>query len=185
MSRSARTRIVILAVLILSFSVAPLDTANARGGARGAVAFCSDLLARHPDLGRAGPLRGLRRFCIIEIVSTYLIDGLQNKDADAVLLTEDAYRDTVGQNDPTDAEGIREGIRNGQEDAVGRVTNIQWTIEGDEAWTIWDGVFTGDTLPGFFVSERFRIRDGKISEILIGGIQFAPDLCETNDPCLD
>lgn len=182
MSRLQRTTI-LTAAFVLTLTMLPAHAARAGGAPSGAALFCSALLDRHPDVGRAGPLARLRRFCIIEIVNTYLIDGLQNKDADAVLLTEDAYRDTIGQDSPTDAEGIRDGIRNGQEDAVGQVTNVQWTIEGDEAWTIWDGIFTGDSVPGFFVAERFRIRDGRISEILIGGVQFAPDLCETADPC--
>jgi hypothetical protein len=145
--------------------------------------FCSNLLAYQQAKGK-GSLNGkLNRQCIITVVNTYLIDGLEKKDADAVLLTADAYRQTFGQDNRTDAEGIREGIRNGQEDSVGEVTNVQWTIEGNQAMTYWDGIFTGDTEPGFFVAERFIIREGKIAEILIGGIQFAPDLCVTDDPC--
>lgn len=145
--------------------------------------FCSNLLAYQQAKGKSLSNGKLNRQCIITVVNTYLIDGLEKKDADAVLLTDDAYRQTFGQNNRTDAEGIREGIRNGQEDAVGKVTNVQWTIEGNQAMTYWDGVFTGDTRPGFFVAERFIIREGKIAEILIGGIQFAPDLCVTEDPC--
>jgi len=153
------------------------------GGAGDDPTFCSNLLAYQQSGGKS-PLNGnLDRLCIMTVVNTYLIDGLQNKDADAVLLTDDAYRKTFGQNNQTDAEGIRNGIRNGQEDAVGQVTNVQWTIEGNQAMTYWDGIFTGDTKPGFFVAERFVIREGKIAEILIGGVQFAPDLCVTDDPC--
>jgi hypothetical protein len=128
----------------------------------------------------------LHRRCVIAIVSTYLIDGLQNKDADAILLADTVTRGLVGRPPSVStAEGIRDGIRNGQEDAVGAVTNIQWTIEGNEAWVIWDGVFTGQTEPGFFVSERFRLQDGLISEILIGGVQFAPGLCSGGVPCAE
>ena len=146
-------------------------------------AFCSNLLA-FQESGGKGPLNGkLTRQCIMTVVNTYLIHGLQNKDADAVLLTDDAYRDLFGRNNPTDAEDIRDGIRNGQEDAVGQVTNVQWTIEGNQAMTYWIGIFTGDTKPGFYVAERFKIREGKIAEILLGGVQFAPDLCVTDDPC--
>ena len=146
-------------------------------------AFCSNLLA-YQQAGGKGALNGaLNRQCIQTVVNTYLIDGLQNKDADAVLLTDDAYRETYGRNNRTDAEGIRDGIRNGQEDAVGQVTNVEWTIEGNQAMTYWVGIFTGDTNPGFYVAERFVIREGKIAEILIGGVQFPPDLCVTDDPC--
>ena len=88
-----------------------------------------------------------------------------------------------GRTTQTDAEGIRNGIRNGQEDAVGQVTNVEWTIEGNQAMTYWVGIFTGDTKPGFYVAERFTIREGKIAEILLGGVQFPPDLCVTDDPC--
>ena len=158
------------------------QTAHAQGPGADP-AFCSNLLA-FQQAGGKSPLNGKQnRECIMAVVNTYLIDGLQNKDADAVLLTDDAYRKTFGRTNQTDAEGIRNGIRDGQEDAVGQVTNVQWTIEGNQAMTYWDGIFAGDTKPGFFVAERFIIREGKIAEILIGGVQFAPDLCVTPDPC--
>jgi len=40
---------------------------------------------------------------------------------------------------------------------------------GNQAMTYWVGIFTGDTKPGFYVAERFTIREGKIAEILLGG----------------
>jgi hypothetical protein len=155
----------------------------ARAGSPDDPAFCSNLLA-YQQAGGKSPLAGkLDKQCIMTVVNTYLIDGLQNKDADAVLLTDDAYRVLFGRTNRTDAEGIRNGIRNGQEDAVGQVTNVEWTIERNQAMTYWVGIFTGDTRPGFYVAERFTIREGKIAEILLGGVQFAPDLCVTDDPC--
>jgi hypothetical protein len=167
---------------LVAASLAFVEVVRAEGPGDDPV-FCSNLLA-FQQAGGKSPLNGkLSRQCIMTVVNTYLIDGLEKKDADAVLLTDDAYRETFGRNNRTDAEGIRDGIRNGQEDAVGKVTNVQWTIEGNQAMTYWDGIFTGDTKPGFFVAERFTIREGKIAEILIGGVQFAPDLCVTDDPC--
>jgi len=172
---------VVLAVL----AAAPLALAQTASAQRpfDSPTFCSNLLAFQERAGLSLFQGKLNRHCIMVVVNTYLIDGLQNKDADAVLLTDDAYRKTFGRTNQTDAEGIRDGIRNGQEDAVGQVTNVQWTIDGNQAMTYWDGIFTGDTKPGFFVAERFTIREGKIYEILIGGVQFAPDLCVTDDPC--
>ena len=170
-----------LALLVVA-SLASSQAARA-GGPGDDPAFCSNHLA-YQQAGGKSPLDGkLNRQCIMTVANTYLIAGLQNKDADAVLLTDDAYRKTFGRNTQTDAEGIRNGIRNGQEDAVGQVTNVEWTIEGNQAMTYWVGIFTGDTKPGFYVSERFTIREGKIAEILLGGVQFAPDLCVTDDPC--
>ena len=168
--------------ILAAASLAFVQAARA-GGPGDDPVFCSNLLAYQQAGGRS-PLNGkLNRQCIMTVVNTYLIAGLQNKDADAVLLTDDAYRKTYGRTTQTSAEGIRNGIRNGQEDAVGQVTKVQWTIEGNQAMTYWEGIFTGDTKPGFFVAERFTIREGKIYEILIGGVQFAPDLCVTPDPC--
>src|SRR4030095_7427780 len=115
-----------LAALVIA-SLAFSQIARA-GGSGDDPAFCSNLLAYQQAGGRS-PLNGkLARQCIMTVVNTYLIDGLQNKDADAVLLTDDAYRKTYGRDTQTDAEGIRNGIRNGQEDAVGQVTNVEWTI---------------------------------------------------------
>jgi hypothetical protein len=87
---------------------------------------------------------------VIAIASTYLIDGLQNKHADALLLSPNAARSTIGSNKVSTAQQILDGIRNGQEALVGKVTNLQWTVEGDQAWVIWDGIFPGQQLPGCF-----------------------------------
>jgi hypothetical protein len=168
-----------LSALALAFSLTPIGIASAsHSGWQSRFDdphFCSEKLAS-PHIHEL--TRSQHRRCVIAIASTYLIDGLQNKDADAPLLTDDVIRRTAGRPPSAiGAQAIRDGIRNGQEDAVGAVTNIQWTVDGNEAWVVWDGIFTGQTEPGFFVSERFRIRDGLISEIIIGGVQFPPGMC--------
>ncbi len=184
--RRFRARLLtVVTACTLAVSLTPIGGAFAGGGGPSSrfddPHFCSQALARDDAYELS---RRQHRRCVIAVVSTYLIAGLQDKDADAPLLTDDVTRRLVGRPpSATSAEDIREGIRNGQEDSVGAVTNIQWTVEGNEAWVIWDGIFTGQSEPGFFVSERFRLRDGLISEIVIGGIQFAPGLCSGGVPC--
>ena len=79
-----------LAALVIA-SLAFFQIAGA-GGPGDDSAFCSNLLA-YQQAGGENPVNGkLNRQCIMAVVNTYLIDGLQNKDADAVLLTDDAFR---------------------------------------------------------------------------------------------
>ena len=90
---------------LVTAPLALAQTASA-GGPFDHVAFCSNLLAFQEATQLKLFTGKLHRQCVMVVVNTYLIDGLQNKDADAVLLTDDAYRKTFGQNNQTDAEGF-------------------------------------------------------------------------------
>src|SRR5678815_2199176 len=98
MARQRSRLFSIFLVIALSLSVLPSSSAFADRGSGSTKwddpQFCSAWLAEHP--GQMLPTR-LHRRCVIAIVSTYLIDGLQNKDADAILLADTVTRGLVGR----------------------------------------------------------------------------------------
>lgn len=140
--------------------------------------FCSHWLARRGD--RSLP-RFLLRSCLISIAQTY-VDGEANFiPPEEMLLADDVIRYQINQappeRDPGNAEAIRQGIRNGDTAVIADWDNPRWTVDlrTSDVFLIWDGYFVGyPDAPAFFVAERFAIRDGLISEVLIGGVQFAP-----------
>jgi len=105
---------------------------------------------------------------IIAVASSYLDAGLTNDDAEGVLLAPDCRRWTQQnraeppRND--DAEGIRAGIRRGDEKGIERIDNRRWMVDGNQALVIADIHFRGLDNP-IVLYERFLVADGLIQEI--------------------
>ena len=70
------------------------------------------------------------------------------------------------------AEENRDRIRNGSTAVIAKIANRQWTVDGNQAFIVYDGYLTTNPdTPGFYVAERFTIEKGLITEILICAVQ--------------
>jgi hypothetical protein len=132
--------------------------------------FCLRWLTEHADSSVPDPLR---RHCIVTIASTYL-DGDENSiTPDEILFAPTVKIGTLGNAPELHAStDIRENIRSGRTAEILRITNRQWTVDGNVAFVVYDGYLRRDpSTPSFFVAERFTIENGLIAEIFIAGVK--------------
>src|SRR5438094_4566922 len=127
----------------------------------------SHWLATHEGSGRVGG--DTWRRCMIAVASTY-IEAEQNAIPPDEILYADTLRiGMLGTELRTvTAEENRDRIRNGSTAVIAKIANRQWTVDGNQAFIVYDGYLTTNPdTPGFYVAERFTIENGLITEILI------------------
>ena len=110
---------------------------------------------------------------MIAVASTY-IEAEQNAIPPDDILYADTLRiGLLGTELRTvTAEENRDRIRNGSTAMIAKIANRQWTVDGDQAFIVYDGYLTTNPdTPGFYVAERFTIEKGLIAEILICAVQ--------------
>jgi hypothetical protein len=129
---------------------------------------CSAFLAAHPA---TMPQSDQRRACVVAVAGTY-IDVEENSLApERQLLADDVSRHRIGTS-PDFAPGNRARlIADNRHDVIAAIRNRRWTVEGDEAWILYDGYLKKDPDKiGFYVAERITLAKGLIREILVADI---------------
>jgi hypothetical protein len=157
-------RAALLAVALLAASSASAQSADYDEAVR-----CSQRLAG----AGTGTLTGeARRRCIVAVATTY-IEGEQNSiPPDKELLADDVARHLIGT-PRVNAPGGRAKIIAAQPASfvIGAIRNRRWTVDGDDAWILYDGYLKADmSKPGFYVAERITVEKGLISEIMIAAV---------------
>ena len=157
-------RAALLAVVLLAGSGAKAQTAD-----YDEAVHCSQRLAG----AEANTLTGeARRRCIIAIATTY-IEGEQNSiPPEKELLADDVARHLIGT-PRVNAPGGRAKIISVQPASfvIGAIRNRRWTVDGDDAWILYDGYLKSDpSKPGFDVAERITVEKGLIREIMIAAV---------------
>jgi hypothetical protein len=136
--------------------------------------FCSAWIGEHGD--DSLPADAHRR-CMIAIATTY-VDAEDNSGPQSRALYDPRVsRYSMGgrpKHDPGNSDSIR--TTNGVTSTVIReAANRQWTVEGNDAWIVYDGYLqTSIVHPGFYVAERIRIQRGLIWEIMIAPVKIDP-----------
>ena len=127
---------------------------------------CSHALA-DPDSGKLSA--DARRKCIVAVATTY-IEGEENSiPPEKELLAEDVARHLIGTPRVYAPDG-RKKIIAAQPFSyvIGAIRNRHWTVDGDDAWILYDGYLKADMAkPGFDVAERITVEKGLIREILV------------------
>ena len=157
-------RAALLTIALLAASGARAETAEYDEAVR-----CSHQLAG-PE---ANSLIGeARRRCIVAIATTY-IEGEQNSiPPEKELLADDVARHLIGT-PRVNAPGGRAKIIAVQPASfvIGAIRNRRWTVDGDDAWILYDGYLKADMAkPGFDVAERITVEKGLISEIMVAAV---------------
>jgi len=132
---------------------------------------CSRWLADHEG-GDDAPV-DVHRECMIAVASTY-IEAEQNAiPPDDILYAPTVSVGLLGTELRTmTAEENRDRIWNGSTAVIAKIANRRWMVDGEHAFIIYDGYLTTNPdAPGFYVAERFTIRKGLITEILICAVQ--------------
>ena len=130
--------------------------------------FCSGWLAQHGDSSLSPA--ALRR-CVVAIASTY-IDAEENSiPVDQQLVADDISRHMIGKEPDFRSGNGRKIIADMSHDVIAAIKNRRWTVDGNQAWILYDGYLKTDpSKPGFFVAERLTIEKGLIKEILVAAI---------------
>jgi hypothetical protein len=132
--------------------------------------FCTTWLALHGDGSLSA---GDHRRCMIAIASTY-VDAEENSAANTQVLFDPRVSKHGLGAQPNHQPGNSDEIRT----EIGVITRViraienrQWTVDGNTVWIVYDGyLVTSLTKPGFYVAERFTIRDGLIWELTIAPV---------------
>ena len=152
---------IVAATALLAASGARAATGNYDEAVR-----CSHVLAG-PD---AASLTGAaRRNCIVAVAATY-IDGEENSiPPEKELLAEDVARHLIGTPRVNASDGRKKIIAaQPYSYVIGAIRNRHWTVDGDDAWILYDGYLKADmSKPGFDVAERITIEKGLVREILV------------------
>ena len=133
-------------------------------------AYCSLALDEEVELTQEQ-----ERSCLQAVAATY-IDAEGNEIADSLTLFDPRFSKYSLGDVPNHHPG--NGDTNRMDQTYLRPTirlhdNKQWTIDTtpDTVWIVYDGYLPASTdKPGFYVAERFRIRDGLICEIMISPV---------------
>jgi hypothetical protein len=118
-------------------------------------AQCSTFLAAHQD---SALTPSDHRRCVLAIATTY-IEG-------------DVSRHLLGT-PCINAAGNRAKIVAAQPRSfvIAAIRNRRWTIDGNQAWILYDGYLKSDpSKPQFDVAERITVEKGLISEILVAAV---------------
>ena len=130
--------------------------------------FCSTQLA---GLGAALLSPADHRRCVIAIASTY-IDAEENSIApEQQLFADDISRHLIGKDPDFRAGNAQKIVAESSHSVIGAIKNRRWTVDGDQAWILYDGYLKSDpSKPGFYVAERLTIEKGLIKEILVAAV---------------
>jgi hypothetical protein len=132
-------------------------------------AQCSTFLAAHQD---SALTPSDHRRCVLAIATTY-IEGEQNSiPPEQELLADDVSRHLLGT-PCINAAGNRAKIVAAQPRSfvIAAIRNRRWTIDGNQAWILYDGYLKSDpSKPQFDVAERITVEKGLISEILVAAV---------------
>lgn len=161
MSRFSRTILGGLAILLAGASAGNMPDAPA----------CSKWLAAHPaSTGQSA----YRRNCVLAVASTY-IDAEENSvPAESQILADDVSRHRIGTAADFQPGNRAKLIADTRHAVIAAIRNRRWTIEGDEAWTLYDGYLKkAPDRVGFYVAERITLEKGLIKEILVADVTLA------------
>jgi len=136
--------------------------------------WCSVQIAEHGD---ASLTAAEHRRCMIAIASTYVNAEENSQPGNQILFDPRFSRYSLGGSplhDPSNSDLIRtqEGTYQGTYNRVIRsIKHREWTADGDRVWIVYQGWLVASTThPGFYVAERFTIRNGLIWNIMIAPI---------------
>ncbi len=101
---------------------------------------------------------------IIRICETYLFHGLVERDPGKVLLAPDARRVEQGELNGATQDEISSMLAVKEPRVIEGIRNTRWIVEGDQAVVFYELETTFSPEP-VHIAERFRVRDGLISEI--------------------
>jgi hypothetical protein len=115
-----------------------------------------------------------RRNCVLTVASSY-IDAEENSAApENQLLADNVSRHRIGTPPDFQPGNRARIIAENSHAVIAAIRNRQWTIEGDEAWILYDGYLKKDPgKVGFTVAERITLERGLIKEILVADIALA------------
>jgi len=111
--------------------------------------------------------------CMLAIAETY-INGEENSiPPDKILFDPEVSRYCLGSQ-PDHEPGNADSYRSQYPEPIKAITNRQWTVDGDQAFIVYDGFTTASMgTRDFLVSERLTMRNGLIWEILITAIKYS------------
>jgi hypothetical protein len=161
------TAVAMLAPFAVAAGTAQADTPNFDDAA-----FCSKYLSTHDD--KSLPPAAHRR-CVLAIATTYILGEENTIPPEQELLADDIARHLIGT-PRVSAPGGRAKIIAAQpaSKVIAGIKNRQWTVDGNDAWILYDGYLTSDpNKPQFFVAERITVEKGLIEEIMIAGVSHA------------
>ncbi len=126
---------------------------------------CSQFLAGH-----AAPSE-YRRACVIAVASTYIDAEENSQPPETQLFTDDISRHRIGT-PPNFQPGNRAKLMvENSHQVIAAIRNRRWTVDGDEAWILYDGYLKKEPdKVGFYVAERITLEEGLIKEILVADI---------------
>jgi hypothetical protein len=109
--------------------------------------------------------------CVLAIATTYIDVEENSLSAEKQLVADDVSRHRMGTA-PDHKPGNRAKlIADMSHSVIAAIKNRQWTVEGNQAWILYDGYLKTDPEnPGFYVSERITVENGLIKEILVTGV---------------
>jgi hypothetical protein len=117
------------------------------------------------------------RRCVIAIASTYVNSEENSIPGNQILFDPRFSKRSLGGaavHHPanSDLNRTQQGTFQGTTGRVIRsIDNRRWVVEGNTAWILYDGwLVVSTTHPGFYVTERFTLRDGLIWDITIAPI---------------
>lgn len=132
---------------------------------------CSLWLAAHPA-GKESNER--RRGCVVAVASTYIDAEENSAPADHQLLADDVSRHRIGTLPDFKPGNRAKIIADQRHDVIAAIRNRRWTVEGDEAWILYEGYLKANPdRVGFTVVERITLANGLIREILVADIALA------------
>jgi hypothetical protein len=108
---------------------------------------------------------------VLAIATTYIDVEENSLSAEKQLVADDVSRHRMGTA-PDHKPGNRAKlIADMSHSVIAAIKNRQWTVEGNQAWILYDGYLKTDPEnPGFYVSERITVENGLIKEILVTGV---------------
>lgn len=131
-------------------------------------AFCSKWLQESGGLAQGSEHR---RSCVIAVASTYINAEENSLSPDNQLFTDDVSRHRIGA-PPNFMPGNRAKLmEENSHQVIAAIKNRRWTVDGDEAWILYDGYLrkNPDKI-GFYVAERITLEKGLIREILVADV---------------
>jgi hypothetical protein len=156
----------ILASVLLVTGCTNLGTVSSADNRYDDAVFCSKWLLDHQ--GQSQSAEGHRR-CIIAVASTYVNAEDNSAPLNEQLLADDVSRHRLGT--PASFLAGNGAKQQNAHSVVGAIKNRHWSVDGEEAWVVYDGYLKADpTKPSFYVAERFTIEKGLIKEILLAGV---------------
>ena len=104
------------------------------------------------------------RESVIGAAEKYLFHGLVEHDGTKVPLAENVVRTEQGRNTGESRDGIIESLSHDVMNVITGIRNVRWIVDGEQAVAFYDLDVTTSDRP-VLIAERFRVVDGRISEI--------------------